>query len=148
MAKRSRKKAPKTKKGAFLVYIGIAVCLLAIFGVIYAVSGSKKDPNLDSQKTIKKIERYLDTQKNEISKDKNISFNRPNLKKDKNISELFETLKFKVDSNISDSDKNITVALPKEQIVSPLKPNLKKEISMFVDQNITSKLDEIVQIRV
>ncbi|WP_419261511.1 divergent polysaccharide deacetylase family protein [Campylobacter fetus] len=142
MAKRSRKKAPKTKKGAFLVYIGIAVCLLAIFGVIYAVSGSKKDPNLDSQKTIKKIERYLDTQKNEISKDKNISFNRPNLKKDKNISELFETLKFKVDSNISDSDKNITVALPKEQIVSPLKPNLKKEISMFVDQNITSKLDE------
>ncbi|RAZ60224.1 divergent polysaccharide deacetylase family protein [Campylobacter hyointestinalis] len=142
-SKKTRKKLPKFKKGAFKVYIGIFICISIIFGILYLVTNSNKNVVKDDQKTISKIEEYLDTQKKNISKnsskdintahvlsdlnlskthksEQNTSTNNTfiNLKKDENVSQNYASINLKQDVNVSNTQKDVNINIKKDENLS------------------------------
>lgn len=142
-SKKTRKKLPKFKKGAFKVYIGIFICISIIFGILYLVTNSNKNVVKDDQKTISKIEEYLDTQKKNISKNSSKDINTAhvlsdlnlskthkseqnastdntfiNLKKDENVSQNYASINLKQDINVSNTQKDVNINVKKDENLS------------------------------
>lgn len=134
MAKR-KKKAPVKKTGALKIYFGIAICLIIIVAIIYAISASspKKEVEKDDQKTIQKIEKYLDSQKKQDTK---VNLGEANQTKEQNklIIPKFDLNLTKKD--INKTDKNMT----EYSVFDTIKPNEEKKDINQTKQNQAQKI--------